>query len=48
MKFIKGRPLCAMKEASGKDLFPGFMIDGGRPTGNGLQEQLPNCPKLHV
>jgi len=24
------------------------MVDGGRPTGNGLQELLPNCPELHV
>ena len=40
--------MCAMKGASGKDLFPGFIIDGGRSTGNGFQEQLPNYPKLHV
>jgi len=37
-----------MKEASGKNLFPGFIIDGGRPIGDGLQEQLSNYPKLHV
>ena len=24
------------------------MADGGRPTGNGLQEQLSNRPELHM
>ncbi len=23
------------------------MTDGGRPSGDGLQEQSPNCPELH-
>jgi len=24
------------------------MADGGRPAGDGLQEQLPNRPELHM
>jgi hypothetical protein len=30
---------CAMKSC---------MTDGGRPSGDGLQEQLPNRPELHM
>jgi len=30
---------CAMKSC---------MADGGRPSGDGLQEWSPNCPELHV
>jgi len=26
----------------------GCMADGGRPSGDGLQEQSPNRPELHV